>query len=340
MENKSMNKRSTKASKSKDIPTKKPPGRDAKAKPAGPGSANMSFQENTEDNVSKMKEELMTIITTMKAEYTNEIAGLRDELAQKHQHITDLNDEVFKVKQEMNIFVNSIKAELKEVVKSIEFVHGKLNDCDRTYNDDQKAVQEETDDIYSKLQYLNDKTRDLEDRSRRDNLVFRNVPEVDEGNRESNDDCEKKLKEELKRVYPAEQIDSIKFERVHRLGRRNKDNKETRPVIAKFSFHKDRNYILYNSSNLGKSGNTNKLNVNEDFSENTLAVRSKLWNAAREAKREYSSNATYEITYVKLVYRRVVISYKNKASGKYFSRGFSLNDINTPDWYHPKFRNS
>ena len=103
------------------------------------------------------------------------------------------------------------------------------------------------------------------------------------------------------------------------------------------TYFKQKEYILANAKCLTKS-NVN-LKVGEDFSKPTIDIRNELWKTANAVKNTYKDD-TYEITYVKLAYRNVILSYKNKAADKYFSRSFTLRDMKEySNWYVPQHTN-
>ena len=102
-----------------------------------------------------------------------------------------------------------------------------------------------------KLDQLENKTQDLEDRSRRDNLVFFGIEETD-----GTEDSETLLigiLKEYKFLDPTFDPETqAYFERVHRLGPRKKDETRPRPIIAKMSFFKDKEALLKGVSKLKK----------------------------------------------------------------------------------------
>ena len=77
----------------------------------------------------------------------------------------------------------------------------------------------------------------LESHSRRNNLIFYNIPEV---RQESSATTESLLYTFLEQNLDMaeEEIDEIPIDRAHRFGEIKEDNKP-RPIIAKFNFHKD-----------------------------------------------------------------------------------------------------
>ena len=91
-----------------------------------------------------------------------------------------------------------------------------------------------------KLEELENKTQDLEDRSRRDNVVFFGIAESD-----GTENTEAVLLNVLKNYNVLDRTfnpdTQAYFERVHRLGPRKKDATRPRPIIAKMSFLKTKN---------------------------------------------------------------------------------------------------
>ena len=182
-----------------------------------------------------------------------------------------------------------------------------------------------------KIEELENKAQDLEDRSRRDNLVFFGIPEC---NGPATEDAEAELLKILKEhkfIDPAFNPETqAYFERVHRLGPCKKDETRPRPIIAKMSFYKDKEEILKGSSKFKNSPYT----VAEDFSKATLAIRKQLVAKAKEAKSNCGQISSFRINY-----RRLVLRYQNPATQQIYSRGFNLCDIlDDRNWYVPSPR--
>ena len=77
---------------------------------------------------------------------------------------------------------------------------------------------------------LRERHIDLQCKTMRDNLIFNGIIEEDEEN------TEETIKDFIKKEM--EIIQTIEFHRVHRMGR--KISGKTRPIVAKFVLHKDR----------------------------------------------------------------------------------------------------
>ena len=73
----------------------------------------------------------------------------------------------------------------------------------------------------------------------------------------------------------------------------------------------------------------------EDFSKETLSVRSELVNKAKVLKQTHEYIKGFKINY-----RRLVLKYENPDNHNIFYRSFSLADIHSSsNWYVPTKRN-
>ena len=228
-------------------------------------------------------------------------------------------------KQETTI--NKLRETCKDLEKSLEF----FNNENKEQTNQVAETKKEMNTITSQITKMEAKRVDLEDRSRRDNVIFWNLPEE---NYETNEMCEQKLKKELTQCFDELKADNIHFERVHRLGKRQEG--KNRAVIAKMTYFKQKEYIMRNAKCLGKS--KTKMTVCEDFSKETVDVRDKLFKAGKTAKQNFNHDHTvYEIKFLKLSYRRLVVTYFHKTSQKHFTRSYSEKDIDAhpTSWYIP-----
>ena len=123
---------------------------------------------------------------------------------------------------------------------------------------------------------------------------------------------------------------TVFIDRAHRLGM--KRNGKPRPIIAAFTYYKQKQHILRNSYKFAGS-NTN---ISEDFSKQTLVVHKTLVEHAREAMSKLNI-----ITRFRIQYRRVLLTYRNAETENLFYKSYSLYDINNnpANWYEPKRSN-
>ena len=66
-------------------------------------------------------------------------------------------------------------------------------------------------------------------------------------------------------------IENVVIERAHRTGKKNKNR--SRPIVAQFSFYKDKMNILKNCKKLTNT----KFSIFENFSRKTAGIRKKKW---------------------------------------------------------------
>ena len=137
---------------------------------------------------------------------------------------------------------------------------------------------------------LCERLRDLEDRSRCDNLKIDGIAEVE------NETCEQ-TEEILWNLFEEKlQLENISVERVHRVDNKEKNNKPT--IVVKLASFKDKLKII---SEARKLKGTN-ISINEDYSKETLEIRKEKWKEVKELRK----NGTYAI----LVYDKVVTKGK------------------------------
>lgn len=126
-----------------------------------------------------------------------------------------------------------------------------------------------------------------------------------------------------------EKTTGVFFDRVHRFGRRSTNR--PRPIIAKFTSFKQKQYVIENSSKFSSS----PINVSEDYSRPTVAIRRSLFDSAKNVKDKCQS-----IIKTRVQYKRLVVTYLNSDSDKTFVRSFALKDIQERpnDWFVPEKR--
>ena len=179
---------------------------------------------------------------------------------------------------------------------------------------------------------LETKAQDLEDRSRRNNLVIFGVPES-ENNNASSEDCDSIVCDILRSHHILDRNDTHPglLERAHRLGRKKQDQQRPRPIIFLCGSFKDKEYILHNSNRLKGT----QYRITEDFSRATLEICRELVQKGKEAKAKLPAIQSFQ-----LKYRRLVLKYFNTKTQKVFSWSFSVKDTQGgPNWFDLPSRN-
>ncbi|XP_070388864.1 protein unc-13 homolog C-like isoform X2 [Dermacentor albipictus] len=153
--------------------------------------------------------------------------------------------------------ITTIEQELCRIEKSEQ----RLEKCDEACRNTTKLVLE-----------LTAKVEDLENRSRRNILVYG----VKEKEGEDSKELERKVNEEIFKNVLGVEINSI--ERIHRIGAKNAQR--PRPIILRFYNHIDKTKVLSSCFKLKGT----EIAISEDFSKKIRDIRAKLWRSAAEAK--------------------------------------------------------
>ena len=142
----------------------------------------------------------------------------------------------------MGTEIKSLKAAVVDMAESVDFMEREVDKVKE--NMSKKAEKEELDSLkatVSKMDTtLTQKFDELENRSRRNNLIFHGVPEV------STPSTEDLIKDLLSTLMGA--VD-MEFERIHRTGRiiangNNNSGEKPRPIHVRFLRYQDREKIL------------------------------------------------------------------------------------------------
>ena len=185
----------------------------------------------------------------------------------------DILDRKDQLISSLSIKVGKLENELENVKKSQNFVTNETSEIKKTM--DRSFV-----DNKKKLEDLSVKTIDLEDRSRRDNIIIFGVPEESS---EKAEDTERIITGILKKhglidVGQDTELNPV-FHRVHRLGPKKEGMMKPRPIICKCVYFKDREMFLRSYAKLKGTS----YNIAEDYSKPTLSVRRQLVQHAKVA---------------------------------------------------------
>ena len=131
----------------------------------------------------------------------------------------------------------------------------------------------------------------LESHSRRNNLNFFSIPEIAD---ESFSKTESILRNFLDKELRVADVEDISIERAHRVGKPRSDGKP-RPIIAKFSFFKDKSYVLSKAPTLAGTN----FGVSSDFPKEIVDIRKSLLPHLRAArKRGCTAKLVYDKLYI------------------------------------------
>ncbi|XP_049528225.1 uncharacterized protein LOC125947472 [Dermacentor silvarum] len=176
-------------------------------------------------------------------EIKKELGAIEKHQAESNSAISDLNERMTK---------------LETTLTKLEELHSVVKGCKQICEVQQ--VQ---------LQALVDKVDDLENHSRRCNLIFYGVKDDE---RETYEKAEEHI---LEVCQSKLQCENVSIERAHRLGRHNPNKK--RPIMVKFLSFKEKQAVLSSARKLKGSD----ISISEDFSESVRKKRKRLWDYAK-----------------------------------------------------------
>lgn len=199
----------------------------------------------------------------------------------------------------------NIETKLAEVTARIDAVEQQLSSLNKM-GEQVKNVENMLSHLESDLSALYRKVDDLENRSRRKNLI---IYGVEESNNETPDELERKVKDEVIEQKLGLTVSGI--ERMHRLGRKSEN--KSRPVIIKFIDHREKTSILSAAYELKGTSKS----IAEDFSKRVREQRKQLWESA---KAEKDNGAKVKLIYDKLSVDSVIFAW-DEVKGSRFKLG-------------------
>ena len=177
-----------------------------------------------------------------------------------NQCLDNLNKDINDLKENLEFSQNEYDDKFKNIGDKIQKLKGKINLIKEELHVIQTTKPSWTIETDAKL-------IDLEERSRRNNVRFERIKEHEN---ESWEDCENKIYDLLENKLEMD-IENVVIERVHRTGKKNKNR--SRPIVAQFSFYKDKMNILKNCKKLKNT----RFSIFEDFSREKAAIRKEKW---------------------------------------------------------------
>ena len=222
------------------------------------------------------EETIRKIVSSCNSDTIMRLDRLSEEIQDNNERLEKLNKETVDLKI-------SLETSQEIFEKKFQKVNDNLSKQKQKHKEDINELWKDNDQLCERL-------RDLEDRSRRDNLRIDGIAELENETWEQTEEILHNLfKEKL-------ELENISVERAHRVGNKGKNNKRT--IVLKLASFKDKLKII---SEARKLKGTN-ISINEDYSKETLEIRKEKWNEVKELRK----NGTYAI----LVYDKVVIKGK------------------------------
>ncbi|XP_049514213.1 LOW QUALITY PROTEIN: uncharacterized protein LOC125941275 [Dermacentor silvarum] len=168
---------------------------------------------------------------------------------------------------------DSFETRFLEMQNRLLVIETKVQSLDETRN--RLATLEETvADRRLETSSLVKQVDDLDNRSRRNNLIIRGVAEEEN---EKEETLVKKVKDDIFNATLKVNVNSI--DRIHRLGK--KLSGRTPPVILRVADYRDKINVLQNCSKLKDTD----YSISEDFSKRVQGIRKKLWDSAGDERK-------------------------------------------------------
>ena len=222
-----------------------------------------------------------------------EMKQVREEMVTK----TDFKVELSNIYSEIKSINNVIQAQnaeimhLKTEIASMSLV---IENIEKDRRDDMDDLRQKVHEAGEKTASLAMKVDDLENRSRRNNIIIHGT---DEDAKETWSGTEEKVKEFLRNNLQIELQGNI--QRAHRLGRVRYDQKP-RPIMVCLSDWKDKDKIMLSTPKLKNT----IFSVSEDFSNGTREARRNLVKYAKERRW-----LGWKLRYNKLIYQGYTYQY-------------------------------
>ncbi|XP_065684224.1 uncharacterized protein LOC136096636 [Hydra vulgaris] len=223
--------------------------------------------------LSEIKKMLKEMFINFKKEMQNQTEAL---LKQQEKNVLDIISGNTKI---INNRLDKIENILTENISKIKILEKDVADVKLSLNFQENLIDQKVAACHNSfekeltcLQLLKNQQRNVDDRTRRDNLRIDGLPEND---KETWSQTEEKGKIFLEKNLGLLGID---IKRAHRTGIK-KDNR-SRSIVMKLKSYKDKMKILKETNRLKGSN----IYVNEDFSKMTVDIRKKLFAEVKERR--------------------------------------------------------
>ena len=140
----------------------------------------------------------------------------------------------------------------KELEESLDFANSKIATLEKKVADQDKAIGELKGGVKTLTKQAKEEKQraiNLESHSRRNNLIFFNIPEQEDETATKSESILRNFME-VRLKLNKEDANDISFERVHRVRKPSASGGKPRPLIPKFTFYRDKEFVLSKAKNL------------------------------------------------------------------------------------------
>jgi len=225
-----------------------------------------------ENNMTLQNERLVNMEKKL-----SEISNIKQELVMTNTKVYSVENELKTMKYTMT--------ENSESINQYSNMYDNLTDNNRTTNQKLRDIEQRVSQVERKqtdtdenMHDTNEKLTDVRWRSMRENLLFFGIEEC-VPLPENGENCEGRIKHFIKNDMGIDK--EILLDRVHRLGRFNKRNIRPRPIVAKFTFFKDRELVRMTAPQVLTGTD---YGVSEQYPQEIESKRKPLYSVAKKAK--------------------------------------------------------
>lgn len=251
----------------------------------------------------ELEQEMKVELSKLEVAFDAKVGILRNLVESKEEKINKLNREIGELQTSLSMTDTSVKEivdKSKELGSSINFVNKNMD-------------------------FVVKKTYDLEDRSRRQNLLFFNF---DEEENETSEDVEKKIINFVNaKNLLGECEDSLYIDRAHRLGKKKPD--KTRPIIIRCTYYRHKESIIMNRKNLASGSGNPGISIMEDYCKNTIDIHKELYENCKKAKSVVPNLKRFYINY-----KYATVIYQLGDTNSFIRKNYNLDNMkNNPNWF-------
>ena len=227
------------------------------------------------DMFKKHEETVLSIISANTKINSDNLVKISNEIKELNRKLNEIQhevrNEIADLKQSLEFSENMCEEKIQNIEDKVRYHAERMEALEVSQN---QLLTSNDSDFQLKMK---DKLREIEDRSRRNNLRVDGVRETES---ESWDECEEKVLEVFEKRLG---VNGVIVERAHRVNRRKRTTDTVgRPktIVLKLLNYKDKVEILKRSKKQKNTG----IYINEDYSEATMQIRKQLKGEMKEIR--------------------------------------------------------
>ena len=160
-------------------------------------------------------------IEDIQAQYEEKLKKVEEKLKNVELSLGSQIETLFKVLKQKDDVIGQLNVQIGELKKSCDFLSNETADLKNNHQKSTKMFENKIETTGTFVQEIKSKTVDLEDRSRRDNLVFFNFQEIPD---KTPDNCEQYINDLVYKLGILPDDEVLYVDRAHRLGRKTPEN--------------------------------------------------------------------------------------------------------------------